>query len=176
MEKKYIYYLGLGILLFTSCTLMSHHQSRKSVHYPPSKPVFTGWLTEQQLLSQIQEYQLEKDRYQPDPQTLEILKEISTNIQILVFLGTWCPDSQREVPRFLKIMDLIQNSHISYKLFGLDRTKKDPEGLAENHQLEFVPTFIVLQNDTELDRIVERPMVSIEQDLADILASGGEKK
>jgi len=67
-------------------------------------------------------------------------------------------------------MELVQNSHLTFKLFGLDRSKRDADGLAEKYQIEFVPTFVVLQDDEEIGRIVETPIVSIEQDLVEILA------
>ena len=169
--KKYIVCYGLtGILLLTSCALFPRRHSQQGTQQLPSKPILIGWLTPQKIFGQIREYQLEKGKYQPDNASLEKLKQCSTDINIIVFLGTWCPDCQREVPRLLKIMDLIQNSHINYKLFGLDRSKRDQGGLAEKYKIEFVPTFVVLQNNKEIGRIVETPMVSLEQDLVEILA------
>ncbi|UCE05426.1 MAG: thioredoxin family protein [bacterium] len=170
MKKHIISYWGVGVLLLASCALIPQRCTQKSTHQLPSKPILTGWMTQQQILDQIQAYQLEKDRYQPDHKSLEKIKALTADVQIIIFLGTWCPDSQREVPRFLKIMELAQNPNISYKLFGLDRSKRDLDGLAEKHQVEFVPTFVVLHNDEEIGRIIETPMVSIEQDLVEILA------
>ncbi len=89
-------------------------------------------------------------------------------MNVLVFLGTWCSDSRREVPRFLKILELAHNDHIKFQLMGLDRSKRDSLGLAEKSQIEFVPTFVVFKNDQEIDRIVETPSLSIEQDLVKI--------
>jgi len=160
-----------GILFLFSCALVSHKGKQQSTHQPPVKPILTGWLTQQQIFNKIQAYRLEKDQYQPDGDLVEKLKKSITGVQILVFLGTWCPDSQREVPRFLKIMELVQNPGITFKLMGLDRSKRDEGGLAEKHQVEFVPTFVVLHNEKEIGRIVETPIVGIEQDLVEILAS-----
>jgi len=170
MNKYVVYFWGLTIFLLTSCSLIPHH-SKKVVHRSPSKVILTGWLTDEQLLNQLPAYKAEHDQYQPDREFLEELKKLSTNVHILVFLGTWCPDCQREVPRFLNIMESVQNPKISYKLLGLDRSKRDAAGLAQKHLIEFVPTFVVLQNDEEIGRIVEKPMVSIEQDLVEIFAS-----
>lgn len=111
--------------------------------------------------------------YQPDEAVILQLRKFPHAATIVVFLGTWCPDCQRQVPRFLKIMEQTGNSNLGYSLIGLDRTKRDLEGLAEKNQIEFVPTFIVFQGDKELGRIVENPMVSIEQDLLDILLTIG---
>ena len=86
-----------------------------------------------------------------------------------MFLGTWCPDCKREVPRFLKTMELTNNEFIKFQLMGLDRTKRDSLGLAEKSEIEFVPTFVVFHQDQEIGRIVEIPSMSIEQDLVEIL-------
>jgi len=130
-------------------------------------------LSADQLFQQLPEYQSERELYQPDEAVILQLRNFPQAATILVFLGTWCPDCQREVPRFLKIMEQANNSNLSYTLIGLDRTKRDQEGLAEKNQIEFVPTFVVYRDDKELGRIVENPMVSIEHDLLEILLTIG---
>jgi thiol-disulfide isomerase/thioredoxin len=162
---------GIALLLLLACASSPRKISEPSVRRADSRPVLTGWLTESQLMSQVPGYQDEKNQYQPDPQLLEPLKNLTKDVQIIVFLGTWCSDSQREVPRFLKIMETIQNPHISFEMLALDRTKRDLDGVAEAHDIQFVPTFVVLHEYLEIGRIVEQPIVNIEQDLAEITAS-----
>ena len=46
------------------------------------------------------------DTFEIDKQTTQKIKESINEVDsIQVFFGTWCGDSKREVPRFLKIMD-----------------------------------------------------------------------
>ena len=46
------------------------------------------------------------DNYQPDPKVNDKLKKLyAKGISIQLFLGTWCGDSKREVPRLLKLLD-----------------------------------------------------------------------
>jgi hypothetical protein len=170
-ERMAVYNWGIAMLLVISCASSPRKISESTAHRVVSRPVLTGWLTESQLMSQVPGYQDEKKQYQPDPQLLEPLKILAQDVQVIVFLGTWCSDSQREVPRFLKIIETIQNPHITVKMLGLDRSKRDPDGVAEAHDIQLVPTFVVLRDDVELGRIVELPIVSIEQDLAEITAS-----
>lgn len=170
MKRFFIFCWVFGIFFIVSLAHLNCSNAQKSQVRESANPILTGWLSPQKIFDQFQEYKLEKEKYQPDNTMLDKLKVYSIETEIIVFLGTWCPDSQREVPRFLKIMDLIQNSHINYKLFGLDRSKRDAGGLAERHQIEFVPTFVVLQNKQEIGRIVETPIVSIEQDLDEIFS------
>lgn len=171
--KRYLVYCCLaGLLIIASCAYLTRHDKGKQASPEASKPILTGWLTPKKIFEKVPEYQSGMDSYQPGPAALDILKSYNSDVNIMVFFGTWCSDSQRDVPRFLKIMDLVQNSHLQYRLLGLDRSKRDSDGFAEKYQIELVPTFIVLQNDEEKGRIVETPMISIEQDLVEILSAG----
>ena len=158
----FIIFILLSVIFSFSC------QKNKNDQKSGKNSILTGWITESQLLNQFPSLKQEKDSYVPDSTSIEILKKFDQDVNILVFLGTWCSDSRREVPRFLKTMELAQNDNIKFKLMGLDRSKRDSLGLAEKSQIEFVPTFVVFKNDQEVDRIVETPSLSIEQDLVEI--------
>lgn len=88
---------------------------------------------------------------------------------ILVFMGTWCSDSKREIPRFFQILDEIHNPNFTYNIIGLDRTKIDDAGLAEQNGVDLIPTFIFFRDGAEMGRIVEKPMVDLETDWLGIL-------
>jgi thiol-disulfide isomerase/thioredoxin len=87
----------------------------------------------------------------------------------MVFLGSWCGDTKRELPRFLKIMEFLKFPETKIKLIGVDRTKKAPVYTENIWNIEFVPTFIFLKNGMEIGRIVEQPVASLEQDMKQIL-------
>ena len=159
-----------GVLTLNSCCHKSQHVTEQGLQQKPAKIIMTGWLTPKQISNQINAYQSGKNQYQPNEESIKKLKSVTADLQIIVFLGTWCSDSEREVPRFLNVMELTNNSHITFRLFGLDHTKRDPDGFAEKYQIEFVPTFIVLHNNEEIGRIVETPTVSLQQDLIEIIA------
>jgi hypothetical protein len=56
--------------------------------------------------------------------------------------------------------------------YFLDLNKKSPEGLERKYKIEYVPTFIVLQNGKELGRIVEKIKQPIEEEVLSILVAG----
>jgi thiol-disulfide isomerase/thioredoxin len=170
MKKYFLTFLMTGVLTLNSCCHKSQHVTEQGLQQKPAKIIMTGWLTPKQISNQINAYQSGKNQYQPNEESIKKLKSVTADLQIIVFLGTWCSDSEREVPRFLNVMELTNNSHITFRLFGLDHTKRDPDGFAEKYQIEFVPTFIVLHNNEEIGRIVETPTVSLEQDLVEIIA------
>ena len=46
------------------------------------------------------------NNYLPDAALSDKIKKlISNDISLQVFLGTWCGDSRREVPRLLRLLD-----------------------------------------------------------------------
>ncbi len=100
---------------------------------------------------------------------LEFLRSWTDSVHIIIFLGTWCSDSQREVPRFFEIIDSIQNPVFSYQLYGVDRQKWDGVGLASRYQVERVPTVIFLKGQLEIGRVVEKPRSTLEDDWATLL-------
>jgi thiol-disulfide isomerase/thioredoxin len=92
-------------------------------------------------------------------------------VDLLVFFGSWCGDSWREVPRLIKIVQLAGLSETRVRYYGLDRTKKSSDGLTDTYRIERVPTIIVLRKGEELGRVVELPRSTLEGDLFEILVA-----
>jgi thiol-disulfide isomerase/thioredoxin len=115
------------------------------------------------------------DGYQPDQEVIGKLAQINKDdLSIQIVMGTWCPDSRREVPRFMKIIDLWKFPAEKVIFIGVDNTKIAPVGGYDTLGIERVPTFIILQNKIESGRIIENPVTSLEQDMLNIL-TGNEK-
>jgi hypothetical protein len=104
---------------------------------------------------------------------LEMIRQARPGVHILVFMGTWCSDSKREVSRFLRIADGTGMAAADFDLYGLDRKKTSPDGLEQKYTIERVPTFIFLRGGKEIGRIVETPRTTLEGDILDILAHAG---
>ena len=96
------------------------------------------------------------------------LKPLLEDVDVTIFMGTWCGDSKRETPRFYKILDAAGKTQ-DIELITVDRSKTTPEGLEEGKNIKRVPTLIFSKNGTELGRIVEYPIESLEQDMLKIL-------
>lgn len=108
--------------------------------------------------------------YNPDPECLEQLRKTDiSNITVTVVLGTWCPDSRREVPRFMKLADLWGFPKEKIRFIGVDINKVAPLDEYASLGIERVPTFIFFENNLEKGRIIEIPISSLEQDSRDIL-------
>lgn len=113
------------------------------------------------------------DNYAVDENLVKLYKKELNQHEILLFLGTWCGDSKREVPRMLKILEAANFPKENLTIVALDRRKenykKSPDGQEKGWDIKRVPTLILLKNGTEVNRIVERPIDSLEEDLMAIL-------
>jgi hypothetical protein len=103
-----------------------------------------------------------------EPPFTEMIRQVQGEVKVLVFLGTWCSDSKRDVPRFLQIADAIGMDSTRYTLYALDRKKGSPEGLEQGYHIDRVPTFVFLRNGLEIGRIVESPRTTLEGDIMSI--------
>jgi thiol-disulfide isomerase/thioredoxin len=110
------------------------------------------------------------DAYQPSQDAVNKLTELGkSDITIKIVLGTWCPDSRREVPRFMRILDIWTFPAEKVTFIGVDNFKNGPVGEFQSLKIERVPTFIIYKNNIEAGRIIENPVTSLEQDMVNIL-------
>ena len=114
------------------------------------------------------------DEYQPAQEAINSLNGINREgLTIKIVLGTWCPDSRREVPRFMKVIDTWKFPSDLVTFIGVDNGKDSPIGGYGELDIQRVPTFIIYKNNIETGRIIENPATSLEQDMVNIL--GGMK-
>jgi hypothetical protein len=124
-----------------------------------------GVISSEDLLSQYPEFAAEFQAYQASEQEISAIRKIRGK-SLLVLFGTWCHDSEREVPRLLKLLAQSQVQVGELKLVGLNYHKQDDEGLHRRFKVRYTPTIILLDGEKELGRIVEKPIVSLSEDLA----------
>lgn len=145
-------------------------------HMPPgeSEPIERGWI-DRGVLNQPAHlpFKAVYDTVQVEAPFVAMLKTVASGVETIVFLGTWCSDSRREVPRFLKVADRAGIPPAMVKLYALDRSKKSDDGISERYGIQRLPTFIFLKDGKELGRIVEAPARTLEEDMVTILAKAG---
>lgn len=107
--------------------------------------------------------------YEANTLILEKLMSYAGTYSVYIVLGSWCGDSQEQVPRFYKIADQIGLEDI--EVMAVNRKKSAPgfESIIDPLSIEKVPTFIILIGSVEVGRIIETPTVSLEEDLLRIL-------
>jgi thiol-disulfide isomerase/thioredoxin len=112
------------------------------------------------------------DYFQPPEAKIE---EISRLVKqkaatFLIFGGSWCSDTEAQLPRIEKILNLASVPIGEVHLFGVDRRMREPSGTAEKWNISKVPTVIILSQGKEIGRIVEYPEASWEDDILKILS------
>lgn len=113
------------------------------------------------------------NEYLVDTISLHSFKPDLKDTEVLIFGATWCGDTQQNLPRFLKILEKaeVPNAKIRYVMVdnAQERYKQSPSHEEANWNIFRVPTFIILQKGVEIGRIIERPVESLERDLAKII-------
>ena len=110
------------------------------------------------------------NEYKPSEEVINQLKDKVTNITVVMFIGTWCEDTHNQLPHFYKVLQECQFKDRGITLIAMDKDKTTPELLEKGLNIINVPTFIFYEKGVEINRIVESPKISLEQDMLDILS------
>ena len=109
------------------------------------------------------------DKYQP---SIKELRQINFNeIKIKIFMGTWCHDSKREIPRLIKILDNLKFDQSSVEIIGLTKEKKGYFNDYSRYNITNTPTIIFYKNKKEVGRIIEKPKETLESNMLSILVN-----
>ena len=139
---------------------------------------------ESHLCGAFQIEDLEKDTifqkwYKKNYLDFEVLNKKPTwiknlkNIEVDIYIGTWCGDSKKWVQKFIKLWDELGLNRTQLKFIALygsveGKYKQGPNGEEKNKDIHRVPTFIFKRSNKEIARIVESPNNNLETDLAQI--------
>ncbi len=111
--------------------------------------------------------------YAVDVAAARQLQPLLQNKTMEVFLGSWCGDSKREVPRMIRILQQAGMDTARLSLVFVDNStgsyKQSPQHEERGKSIHHVPTFIIYDDKKEIGRIVESPVSSLEKDLLAIL-------
>ena len=112
------------------------------------------------------------DNYMPDTVATSRIGELLTdNITVTLVLGTWCGDSQRQVPRFYKVIDAVGFDEAKMLVSSVNTSKTNKHIDAEALDIQLVPTFIIYKNNKEIGRIIESPIDLLEIDMLNIITN-----
>ena len=106
-------------------------------------------------------------RYNPKIQKID--SRLLNQVTIKIFMGTWCHDSKREVPRFYKILNTLNYDQTNLQIVGLKKNKRGYFNDYAHLNIKNTPTFIFFKDDNEIGRIIEKPKGSLELQIQNIL-------
>ncbi|RXM38906.1 thioredoxin [Chryseobacterium sp. CH21] len=173
--KKFITNIVVFSSLFLAAQQLSAQKvvvNRKVDSQKDGKMLLGAQLKEQFLKAPYADwYVKEHDEYAIDKQAVsELRKGKLGSYDIIVFMGTWCEDSHRDVPRLMKILEEANYPESKLTIIAVNRKKESPAGEESLYNIQKVPTIILKRYGKEVGRIIEMPTTGyIERDLVQIL-------
>ncbi len=108
--------------------------------------------------------------YKPNAECVTHLTAVKDTVQLLVFIGTWCEDSQIVLPQLLKMLDQVKYDGRRLTIIGVDRKKTTLGSLSAALGITKVPTIIVLKGGKEIGRVEEFGKYGMyDKELAEVL-------
>ena len=171
IPEKYCLIFILSVLLLSIGGCLSSAGQDSNKIFLTGVNLLYGKITISELFDEFPVWMDQYNEYEPGPALNDSLARADIKCKIEIFLGTWCGDSRREVPRFIKIVDksgFVTRSDLT--LWAVDRNKELDNGLTAQKRIKRVPTFIFYMDDIEIGRIVETPqMASLEEDIFNLI-------
>jgi thiol-disulfide isomerase/thioredoxin len=109
------------------------------------------------------------EKYQPDGKVMQHMNTQLKGCRFLVFMGTWCEDSQNIIPRFYKVLQSAGYPLTDVLMYGLDRAKTTGSGIEKTYNISLVPTIIIYRNNAEIGRIIESVQTTVEGDIEKVV-------
>lgn len=161
--------LVVSVLILSACATVSKFTAEKN-----KDGDLVGIITKENLQQEPYGSEWFNDfygYYEIENKTSNEIKENLKGIRIKGFMGTWCGDSQREIPNFYKLLDATDFNYKNLELIAVNRAKKAKD-LEKGYNIIRVPTFIFYKGGKEIGRFVEHPNddSTIEDDILKIIS------
>lgn len=170
------YSILLAISLFFYFSTASAQSINKEITTGKS-PYLLGKINKKGLIGEHYNGWFSKhyNTYNPDESIIADLKNNIKDYNIKLFMGTWCGDSKRQVPKFYKILEASNFPMDQLTVVAVSREanmyKQSPKHEEQGLNIHRVPTFIFYKNGKEVNRIVEKPVETLEKDIQNIIAN-----
>ena len=148
------------IIFISGCSAGLSTQENQTYVY--KKPYHYGMINKSILFDKGKYPWFIKEYNQYNPSINELNRLNYEKINIKVFMGTWCHDSKREVPRLIKILDNLKFSASKIDIVALTKDKKGYFKDYSKYKVLNTPTIIFYLDNNEIGRIIEEPKGSLE--------------
>jgi hypothetical protein len=115
-------------------------------------------------------YYYGKRAYQVNDSVCTLLKPYTDSVSVLIIAGTWCGDTQIEMPKAFRLFEKLNINDSLIDIQLQNRKKQNPFFNAKAIQVKAIPCFIFYEQGREIGRIIEHPEKSFELDLLTILS------
>ncbi|WP_179020891.1 tetratricopeptide repeat protein [Winogradskyella forsetii] len=111
--------------------------------------------------------------YEPNSKLISDIAPKLKNYAITLFMGTWCGDSKAEVPKIYKVLEACDFPMEQLTVIAVSRKsdmyKQSPQHEEAGLNIHRVPTLIFYKDGKEINRIVEHPIDTFEEDIQNII-------
>jgi thiol-disulfide isomerase/thioredoxin len=156
-----IFLYVLTSLFLYACSSNPSHNSFETADHSAKQanlPYFTVKINQEQLFSRFSHFANNYSQYQPSEDDVKHIASIKKPLHLLIIFGTWCHDSEREIPRLLKLLHQANNPNITYQMIAVGYDNKISEEYELPVSINYIPTVIISdESGTELTRVIERP-------------------
>lgn len=166
--------ISLGFTLGACSSTGENTQTTAHNEHHQMGQYHVGSITPKQLLAQYDIFADAKSSDQTKISELEVLDLANqlNNRKMVVVFGTWCHDSQREVPRLLNLLELVRKRHPEVK-FDVEFIAAAPfqfrdKNLVKQYEITAVPTIMLFDNEQEMGRVVETTKLSLSADIVNM--------
>ncbi|WP_296312188.1 thioredoxin family protein [Winogradskyella sp. UBA3174] len=119
------------------------------------------------------------ESYKPNLSIINAITSELKNYQITLFMGTWCGDSKQEVPVLYKVLEACNFPIDQLTVIAVSRQanmyKQSPQHEEVGLNIHRVPTVIFYKNENEVNRIIEHPITTFEEDIQNIITKNDYK-
>ena len=118
----------------------------------------------------VEWFKKEYDYYKVKNEWVESVEEDFKDLNLKLFMGTWCEDSEREVPAIFKLLDAVNFDQNKIDIYAMSEEKTTSENFEKGLNIIKVPTLIFYKDGKELNRFVEFSIVSLKEDIRKIVS------
>ena len=165
--------LPVFILTLLACNTIIAQTTYEVLVERPNEKSYKGLITKEVLLADtsFKWYAQNLIGYAPYKTAVDGLQKNKDSVHLLVFMGSWCEDSQNIIPKMFALTETAGFSSDKITMIGVDRKKTSLGSLSLALNITNVPTIIVMKKGKELGRVVEYGKYGLfDKELGEILA------
>jgi len=159
-----LFWIGIFTLFISACGAHTIQDKTMEPKYASDSFIRTGEISVEELITRYVKFAHQYEQYSVDAKEasdFSVLKEV----EFVVMFGLWCHDSQREIPRLIKLMEKADISTDKIKLIAIDMEKNVPDEFSSQFSIQYTPTIFVTQENQVIAKVVEKPKNSLAKDI-----------
>ncbi|MBP9932372.1 MAG: thioredoxin family protein [Chitinophagaceae bacterium] len=167
----------LLMFILTMTTIMQAQDFVRENDKKTDKVLLRGKLTFADVMDETVNKWLIKGAaaYHPNEEVIKALKSVMQHYRLVIFMGTWCEDTQVLLPQLYKTLKDAGFDMNAIEMYGVNRKKEALNIEHKFYNIERVPTIIVMHQYREVGRIIESVSGSIEEALLNIMLPDAQK-